>query len=341
MAPSKTNHLRIYQETPPKGVEATLKSLDCLPEVLEAFRQVTGWSLRYAKGSKPNDPADLTWSTPANPGVGATPGHLRLEPDGSASAGEAGDPDPGAVRNLASALSDIVGELLETRHALWQREADLAAGVPLVPHPNAAGHLASRLQAVLKGGAEAVDCHAAALYLLDEATTSLKLRSSWGLPQARLLRPPRSLEGALADLEAMLGHAVVLEDTRLPGKWNPPEDFPSAVCVPVATPTNILGTLWVFSKEARPFNDRQTNIIEVVAGRVAAVLEREILMREAVDGAQLKRHLAAAERLQQSQFPTVAPLFDDWDIAGWTASSGSVGGDFHDWFILPDGGMAV
>ena len=62
-------------------------------------------------------------------------------------------------------------------------------------------HLAARLEAVLRAGAEAVGGDAIALYLLDEATTELKLRCSWGLPFDRLVAPARPLQGAVADLE--------------------------------------------------------------------------------------------------------------------------------------------
>jgi sigma-B regulation protein RsbU (phosphoserine phosphatase) len=333
---SNADYLKIFREEPPQPAPVQLKDLPSLAELFKAFRQATGWSLQYAAGPEPCQPTDLTWSAPVNPGVGATPGHLRIDPVGSRRRAPARQVDLKAVRKLASALAGVVGELLRTQHALWQREAELAAGVPLVPHRNEQQHLASRLESVLKGGAEAVRCQAAALFLLDEATTSLKLRSGWGLPRARLADPPRPLQGALADLEAMLGHAVVLNDTHLLAQWNPPEDFPSAVCVPVATSTTILGTLWIFSSRKRDFDDHETNIIEVTAGRVAAELEREMLMREGVDGAQLKRQIAAAERLQRNQLPTIAPLLDDWDLAGWNSQAGPVGGDFYDWFALPD-----
>ena len=118
---------------------------------------------------------------------------------------------------LADALGKLWGELLATRHALWQREAELAAGVPLVLRRRRRDMppLGERLEAVLRGGAEAIGCQAAALYLLDPATTELKLRSSWGLPRKRLTDPARPLRGALADLEALLGHAVVLTDDRV------------------------------------------------------------------------------------------------------------------------------
>ena len=162
---------------------------------------------------------------------------------------------------------------------------------------------------------------AAALYLLDEGTTELKLRSCWGLPFDRLTASARPLQGAMADLEAMLGHAVVLNDVETRRVWNVPEDFPAAVCVPVSTPTTLLGTLWVFGNERRDFNDRQTNILEVVAGRLASDLEREMLMRCGCDGAELKKQLAAIERVQRNGLPTIAPMLDGWDVAGWTYQS--------------------
>jgi len=311
-----------------------------LPGLLRAFEEATGWSLSYHRGSKPIRPTEYAWSAPADPGVGTTPGHVRLHLARSASAASESSPAPKALQQFASALDRLVAELLKTQHALWEREAELAAAVPVVLRTDQRSHLAARLRAVLRGGAEAVGCQAAALYLLDEATTTLKLRSSWGLPRERLTEPPRPLRGALADLEAMLGHAVVLEDTGLFQQWNPPEYFPAAACVPVATPTTILGTLWVFCNSRRDLNDRETNILEVVAGRLASDLEREILVREGTDGAQLKRQLDAAERIQRNQLPTIPPMIQGWDLAGWTRQAQPIGGEFYDWFSLPKGSVA-
>jgi len=368
VAKTSTRKLKIYTEQTPRPERPQIEALGCLPEVLRAFRSATGWSLRYVAGSESKSAPELLWSAPVNPGVGASPGHLRLEPIDSEPAlqdnrkAEGGRrkaedaaairPTPSqtptqprigldAARSLASSITDMVNELLETRRALWQREAELAAGVPPVPHAEEEQHLAARLEAVLRGGALAVDCQAAALFLLDDATSHLKLRSSWGLPFDRLTAPARPLKGSVGDLEALLGHAVVLQDPELMQRWSVPEDFPAAVCVPVSTPTMLLGTLWVFCDRKRDFNDQQTNILEVVAGRLAADLERETLLREGLEAAQWKRQLAAAERLQRNQLPSLSPLLDGWQLSGWTAQSQAVGGDFHDWFCLPNGLLAV
>jgi serine phosphatase RsbU (regulator of sigma subunit) len=345
---SNSNSLKVFQEASREAARPAIQGVGSLPEVLRAFRRATGWSLQYFSQPAPDSgpagrasqPTDLTWSAPVNPGVGATLGHVRLEPVGPKETHDRKRLDFQAARELASALTGMLGELLWSQHALAQREAELAAAGLPVPHPEAKQHFASRLQAILRAGAEAVDCDAAGLYLLDAGTTHLKLRSAWHLPPDRLADPPRPLESALADLEAMLGHAVLLREDSLAGHWNPPEDFASAVCVPVSSPTTILGTLWLFSNKTRDFTDREVNLVEVVAGRLASDLEREMLVSTRVVGKQLRRQLAAAERMQRNQIPSIPPLVDGWDVAGWTSQAGSVGGDFHDWFTLSDGQVA-
>jgi sigma-B regulation protein RsbU (phosphoserine phosphatase) len=193
----------------------------------------------------------------------------------------------------------------------------------------------------LKAGAQAVNCQAAAAYLLDESTKQLKLRSCWGLPKRRFLCAPRPLRGAAADLEALVGHAVVLEDTRLLTNWKVPEEFRAAVCVPISSPTVPFGTLWVFSNVGRGFSTHETNLIEIVAGRVAADLEREILLQQTLQSRKFQRQLAQAAACQRSRLPQIKPLLSGWQIAGWTSQRESLGGDFHDWFVLPDGALAI
>lgn len=338
-----SHHLKIYTEHSPKVVRPPIEAIGSLPEVLHAFQTITGWSLRYVAGVEPKPTGDQTWTVPITPGKGSPPGHLRLEPLDSELTANAMHRavDFDTARALALALAGMLDELQQTRHVLWQREAELAAGVPLVPLSDEESHLAEKLQTTLRGAAEAVDCQAAALYLIDETTTVLKMRSCWGLPFERLMAPARRMKGELADLEALLGHAVVLENTALMPGWKAPEDFASAVCVPVASASTLLGTLWVFGAEVHEFTDQQVHIIEIVAGKLASDLEREMLLREGVDGAQMKKQWTAGERLLRSQLPAISPMLDNWDISAWAAQGQELGGAFYDWFCLSDGLVAV
>ena len=89
---------------------------------------------------------------------------------------------------------------------------------------------------------------------------------------------------------------------------------------------NALGNALGLLQRKRDFNDRQTNILEVVAGRLASDLEREMLLRAGSDGAEMQKQMAAAERLQRNELPTIAPLLDGWDVAGWTAQAEGAAG---------------
>jgi serine phosphatase RsbU (regulator of sigma subunit) len=349
---SEKKHLRLYTEQPPKPARPAIETVACLPALLRAFQAATGWPLQYNEHGgrglvalttsvidgpveapiEPLNTQDRVTSVPSPEFRVPVPASLAVGPAAA---------DRKSARMLAGSIADLLGELIETRGALWRREAELAAGVPITPHRQPEKHLAERLEAVLRAGVQAVDADAAALYLLDEATTELKLRSSWGLPFDRLVAPARPLAGALADLEALLGHAVVLDQHDAPSVWNVPEDFPAAVCLPVSSPTTLLGTLWVFCNRPRDFNPRQTNVLEVVAGRLASDLEREMLLQVGTDGTKWQREIAAAQRRQHNESPTIAPLLDGWDVAGSTAQADSLGGSLHDWFCLPDGLLAV
>jgi serine phosphatase RsbU (regulator of sigma subunit) len=101
-----------------------------------------------------------------------------------------------------------------------------------------------------------------------------------------------------------------------------------------------LGTLWIFSNEPRDFSAEETNLVEIIAGRLAADLEREMLLAAGVESKQRDRQFDVAQRWQSDRLPSITPLVEDYEVAGWTCQAAGVGGDFHDWSVLPDGRLA-
>jgi phosphoserine phosphatase RsbU/P len=329
--------LRLHVEQHPD--EQPVLPITQLGSLPSAFEQATGWQLRLEQ--RPSGPGEV-WSTTIQ-SYGRSTGRLVLgapKPSDSARGTKVGTAIE-EVRPLALAIGGLVNEIHRLRHAVWQREAELAAGVPVASRSAEEAHLAERLEAVLRSGAQAVGCPAAGLYLLDETTSELKLRAAFGLPQERLLAPARPLRGAVADLEALVGHAVVLEDTSLLPHWRCPEDFPAAVCVPVSSPSIPLGTLWVYSNEQRDFSAEETNLLEIIAGRLAADLEREMLLAAGAQAKQRDKQFDVAARWLSDRLPSVAPLLDGYQIAAWTVQSQEVGGDFHDWSVTADGRLSL
>jgi sigma-B regulation protein RsbU (phosphoserine phosphatase) len=332
-----TTQLRLHVEQHPDE-QAPLPISELAP-LTHAFEQATRWQLRYEQ--RPAGPGEV-WSTTIEGGDQSAGRLVLAAPRRSTTAGSAvASAELDDVRPLAKAIGGLLGEINALRDAVWRREAELAAGVPVASRSADELHLAERLEAVLKSGVEAIGCQAAGLYLLDETTTELKLRAAFGLAQDRLLAPARPLRGSVADLEALVGHAVVLEDTSLLPHWRCPEDFPAAVCVPVSSPSIPLGTLWVFSDAQRDFTPEQTNLIEIVAGRLAADLEREMLIAAGSQAKHREKQFDDAARWLSDRLPSVAPLVDEFEVAGWTQQAGEIGGDFHDWSVLADGRLSL
>ena len=311
-------YLRLHTD---KGDETPneLQDQHELQNCRDRFREATGWQLK-------NDVDNAAAAA--------------VTPDTVADGDESAIPEASAAA-LGAAIVALSDELDNTRCALWQREAELAAGVPISAREDEEAHLAERLEAIVRGAADAVGCDAAAAYLLDDTTSELKLRSAWNLPKKKFSEDARPLRGAVADLEALVGHAVVLDDISMLPSWNAPENFAAAVCVPIATPSSPLGTLWVFSDVPRDFSAAETNLIEIVAGRIASELEREMLLEQGVTATRREQDYATARYWQQNRLPTMEPILDEWEVAGWTEPVGELSGQFHDWCILPDGLLSL
>lgn len=341
MAQSPSKHLRLFDEQLDAGDRAVDTTSGAIQSVCLAFERATGWSLRYAEGLAPTEDRDLLWSAPVDPGVGTAPGHFRIDFSTEHMPPAGPRMDLEHAGELATALAQLTTQLQKARAEIRKREAELATGVPVIERPDDVSHVAERIEAVLRGGAEAVGCHAAAAYLLDSATSELKLRSAWGLPRERLTLEPRALRSATADLEALAGHAVVMKNRAIRAEWGAPEAAAAAVCVPISSANMPLGTLWIYSARERDFTDAEVNVIEIVAGRLASDLEREVLVREGVVAAGLKRQMHEAERLQEVQLPRAVPRYVQWDVDAWTLRGDRLGGDFYDWFPHGDNGLSV
>ena len=314
------------QQTPADSPTSTLEPL------FESFQTATGWQLSHEPEVRPTDAKIWAAAVDDSPASG----FLQLMQT-NASQAIASD----SAVQLADGLRGLMAELFQTRRALKQREAELAAGVPIVANSEEDTHLAERLESLLETVVGTSGCDAAALYLLDETTSELKLRACVGLNESRFVEPARPLRGALADLEALTGHAVVIEDAAMMPNWKIPEDFHAGVCVPVSSPTVPLGTFWVFNKEERTFSDEVTNLIEIVSGRIASDLERQLLLSKSIKAKRFHHEWSELSQWQEERVPQIAPLIDSWDIAGtWDAGEG-VPCVFYDWRLLDDDRVAL
>ena len=331
--------------------------LDDVAACLRSFAQATGWAVRStATRSYSNDSsatggrvaqAPNSSSSNSNGGRGVSSSNVNQPRwrivDASPQDGMLSSDDLNHfptvtlehAEDLLKTIEGLVSRLEAAEAAVRRQEAELATGVSVSRQPNEQEELADRLEAILSSATNSIHATACAVYLLDETTSELKLRSRYGLPVSKLTEPSRPLSGSLADLEALMGNAVLLEDTFSIPAWKSPEDFPSAMVVPIGSSSMPHGTIWFWSNETRKYTTAEVEIANLTAGRVMGELEQSILGKEVQQAKRLRHQVEKAANAQASRLPDGQPLHRDFDFDGWTFQGDSLGGGFHDWDVTP------
>ncbi len=137
----------------------------------------------------------------------------------------------------------------------------------------------------------------------------------------------------MADLEALLGNAVLLENVAIAPDWNCPEPFAAGLCVPIGSSTMPQGTLWLWSDHVRDFCSADIEAAKGAADKILSDIERRVLSSEVLRVRAAAQQLDAASIIQSSLLPDAQPLHPDYDIGGFTHHSHALGGTFHTWNV--------
>jgi len=245
------------------------------------------------------------------------------------------------AHGLLQAIESLAQRIERTEMALRDREAELTSVIAVSNHATPSRELSIRLESVLESTTRTLGAVAAALYLLDEDTTELKLRACYGLPKSRFLESPRDLRSSLADLEALTGNAVLLSDIQAAPEWNSPEAYRSALVVPIGTTTMPHGTVWFWSQEPRSYSAAEIEVANLAAGRLMGEIEQSILGCEVTTARHLAKQLDAAADFQSSLHAESQILHEDYDLGGWSHQQALIGGAFHHWSLTNQGKLSL
>lgn len=310
--------------------------------VLAAFTQATNWSVHELTGS------EASKSKGKQSAADKKGNRWRLietiVQDGVLDVGEMDDlplVSMNRAQQLLSSIEKLVNRLEIAEETVRQQGAELATAVGVTSHSDRQRETADRLESILDSVCRSIGAVAGAIYLLDDETTTLKLRSCIGLPSNRLTAPPRELRGSLADLEALLGNAVLLSDIEMMREWPSPEPFASALVVPIGSTTMPHGTMWFWSDKTRSYSATEIEVANLAAGRVMSEIEHSILGQEIHQSRAIQKQLDAASLTQASMLPDSQVLHEDFDVNGWTYQNDGIGGGFHHWDVNPQEMMTL
>jgi len=136
------DYLKLHTEVDVDSKEPRAASPGSLDTLRQAFATATGWQLNYEAGADASEHAAHRLTSPLET---VSPRTAELVVESPVTVGHL---ERQRAVILAEAIGQLVHELQEARDALWRREAELAAGIPVTLRPNESQQLAERLESV-------------------------------------------------------------------------------------------------------------------------------------------------------------------------------------------------
>jgi anti-sigma regulatory factor (Ser/Thr protein kinase)/putative methionine-R-sulfoxide reductase with GAF domain len=192
------------------------------------------------------------------------------------------------------------------------------------------------LDELLERVRELLSADTAAVLLLDSSAQYLVATAARGIEEEVRQGVRIPLGKGFAGRIAAQKRAVFLERVDHTNVLNPilrDKGIHSLLGVPLLVGGTVLGVLHVGTLTPRRFSDDDTDLLQLVADRVALAVHAR--------STQVER--AAATALQRSLLPTALPEIAGFELAARYVPGGygQVGGDWYDVFTLPSGGLCV
>ena len=193
----------------------------------------------------------------------------------------------------------------------------------------------SLLRALIERVKKALQADTAAVLLLDRSAGQLVATAASGIEEEVRQGVRIPLGAGFAGRVAASGEPVILTTVDHTTVRNPllvDRGIRSLLGVPLLVGGNVIGVIHVGSLSGRPFGPEDSELLQLAADRAALALHSIMSQDDAL----------AAAALHRSLLPTALPAMPGLDLAArYVAGSGTVGGDWYDVFILPDGRLGV
>lgn len=191
---------------------------------------------------------------------------------------------------------------------------------------------------------ELLGVDACALLLPDEKSDSLAFYAAIGWrsdPVASLRRVPadeRSGSGyVMQSQEPLLIYDILSHDpTPWNADWLEAEGFRSHAVVPLVADSQSIGVLMVDTRQPHEFNEDEIRFLSLMANQAAMGIEKARLHEAELKQQRMEEELAVGRQIQLTLLPESPPVVPGWEFAALYQPARLVGGDFYDFFELPD-----
>ena len=124
--------------------------------------------------------------------------------------------------------------------------------------------------------------------------------------------------------------------------WSVLAGFKPYLLVPLRAGQELAGFLLLSRKaSAYRYTQEDFTVLHVLSNQVAVALANAALYNESLDKRRLEEELAVARQIQMALLPEHLPRSDHFEVDAFTRPAREVGGDFYDFFPIPDGRLGM
>lgn len=248
---------------------------------------------------------------------------------------------------LQGVKSDLAGR--SSLVSPWIQSANrLSRLVDLIGEINSSQETEVLLGNIMRAAQEVMEAEASSLMLLDEDTEELIIALPTGPASAEIsgIRIPagKGFGGWVVTHGTPLFVEEAADDPRFFGDVAA-SGFKThdLICVPMRSPQGrILGALQAINhKGGNPFQESDVAILTTLAAQAAIALDRERLVKEAIQRQILENELRLASDIQTGFWPKQVPEFEHFRISGNSRPARHVGGDYYDFIPLNESEVAL
>jgi signal transduction protein with GAF and PtsI domain len=168
---------------------------------------------------------------------------------------------------------------------------------------SAESYLERILQAISEMVAETLDSAICSILLVDEEKKELTVSAARCSSPDYMHRMPIRMDGSLIEHVIREGQPVTIPNIQEAKQYKFPElarksGLTSALAAPLLSQGKVIGSINIYTRDHRVFNDEEVGFLKVVAGQAAVAIQNARLMSETLD---MKRTLEARKLVERAK----------------------------------------
>jgi GAF domain-containing protein len=190
--------------------------------------------------------------------------------------------------------------LAEQSQSSFKRMETLAAVAQAI---SAESYLERILQAISEMVAETLDSPVCSIMLVDDETKQLSVSAARCSSPDYLHRMPIKMDGSLIEHVIRESQPVIISNIHAEKQYRYPElarksGLTSVLAAPLVSQGTVIGSINIYTREARFFNEEELGFVKVVAGQAAIAIQNARLMSETLE---MKRTLEARKLIERAK----------------------------------------